>query len=62
VCAATKPSVVYPSSIGSSAKDAPACTWKWWSMAVNEENPACSATRAVSARVEAIFAGSAGLE
>jgi hypothetical protein len=31
-------------------------------MAVNEETPACSAIRAVSARVSAIFVGSDGVE
>ena len=31
-------------------------------MTVNDENPVCSATLAVSARVPAIRAGSAGVE
>jgi hypothetical protein len=31
-------------------------------MTLNPENPACSATRAVSPRVAAILAGSAGVE
>jgi hypothetical protein len=36
--------------------------WKKWSMTVSTENPAWSATRAVSARVPAIAAGSDGVE
>jgi hypothetical protein len=61
VLAATYPSVVYPSSIGSSTSAVPSI-WKKWSITVNEETPACSTIRAVSARVGAIAAGSAGVE
>jgi hypothetical protein len=61
VLAATWPRVVYASSIGSAVESA--CpTWKKWSMTVKVENPACSAVRAVSARVGAIMVGSDGVE
>ena len=61
VRAATYPSVVYPSSIGSST-DAVPSIWKKWSITVNEAMPASSAIRAVSASVSAIAVGSAGRE
>ena len=45
-----------------SAAEAACSIWKKWSMTVNDEIPACSATLAVSARVPAMRTGSAGVE
>lgn len=56
VCAAMKPSVEYPSSIGSSG--APTCSiWNQWSITVKFEQPPSSAARAVAASVGAIESG-----
>ena len=53
------PSVVQPSSIGSSGRPTPRI-WKKWSMTQMESKPASSASRTIRARVGPMASGPPG--
>ena len=59
MCAAMNPSVVMPSSIGSSGRPTPRI-WKKWSMTQIESKPASSASRTIRASVGPIASGPPG--